>query len=228
MKLWFRRFATFLCKIVCNCWFRIEVLGRENIPKHGAFVIISNHRSYFDPVLVGISTKRSLSYMAKEELFENKAFGFLLRNLGVFPVNRQSGGSSAMTYATDLLQEGSPLVLFPEGTRSKSRRLLPFKAGVVLIARKADAPMIPCAVSIPLGNPFRGKVTVQFGSPVHYHQLFEEIPSQVDACEDGSSPAKPKATLKYAATILRNQVISLLPPGDHPNEGVAVPVEDAP
>lgn len=220
MKLWFRRFATLLCKIFCNAWFRIQVIGEEHIPTQGAFVITANHRSLYDPVLVGICTKRSLCYMAKEELFERKFFAFILKNLGVFPVNRQSGGGAAISYAIELLQQGKPLGLFPEGTRSNTRRLLPFKAGVLLMVRKADVPMIPCAISIPPGNPFRGNVTVHFGEPMYYHELVAAPPTAFSPRSEQENPSgeKPKVTLKHAATLLRQRVIDLLPPGDHPEE----------
>lgn len=92
--------------------------GRENIPKEGAIIVAPNHKSNFDPPIVGVAFKdRIIHYMAKEELFKNPIFGYILRQFGTFPVKRGSIDRMAIRRAILELKEGNALGIFPEGTR---------------------------------------------------------------------------------------------------------------
>ncbi len=163
--------VVFLVRVAFAVWYNIRVEGRENIPKKGAYIFASNHRSYADPVLVVICGRGRFSFMAKSELFENKAFGWLIRTLGAFPVERGKGDTEAIDRAISRVQEGQHLLIFPEGTRSKDGRVGRGKTGVALIAAKAGADVIPVGLNFEGKLHFRSRIVVRYGKPIPAAQL---------------------------------------------------------
>lgn len=127
--------------------FKITIVGRENIPaQKGGCIIASNHVSNNDPPFIGIVFKGKYTFMAKEELFKNRFFGWLIRKLGAFPVKRGAKDLAAIDKAIESLAEGRTFIIFPEGTRSKDGELGRAKSGVSIIAVRANAPVIPVFV----------------------------------------------------------------------------------
>lgn len=152
--------------------FFLKVNGKENIPKNGGFILCSNHLSNFDPVLIGVAQRRQLFFMAKSELFRNKFFGWLIRKLGAFPVERGAGDGKAINTAEKIINEGKTLGIFIEGTRSKTGELLRPKAGAAMIAQQTKADVVPVCIT-PKNKKIRvfSKVTVSIGKPISYEQL---------------------------------------------------------
>ncbi len=143
----FYKIATGLASFFYHIVFKITVVGRENIPKKlGGCIIASNHVSNNDPPFIGVVFKGKYSFMAKEELFRNRLFGWLIRRLGAFPVKRGAKDFSAIDTAIESLDKGRTFIIFPEGTRSRTGELGKPKSGVSLIAVKAKAPVIPVFV----------------------------------------------------------------------------------
>lgn len=152
--------------------FHLRVKGIENLPKKGGCIIASNHISYLDPPLLGFAARRELYYLAKEGLFKevNKFFTWLITTYNAIPLRREGVDLRAIKQVLYLLRRGQALVLFPEGTRSKSGRLLPPKPGLGFIAWHAGVPVVPAyirganarIVDILLG---REKITITFGTP---------------------------------------------------------------
>lgn len=132
--------------MLCKLFFHFEVKGRENIPKSGGFVLVSNHSSFLDPIFLSISCPRVLNYMARDSLFRNPLFGWWLLDVGVFPVKRWSGDLPAIRAAVRRLKAGRGLGLFPEGTRSPDGQIRDFSQGFALLADKAGVPMVPARV----------------------------------------------------------------------------------
>ena len=164
-------------KVVYN--FKIE--GIENIPQDRPLVMASNHRSYADPVILTIPMKRPVTYMAKEELFKNKLFGWFITKLGAFPVKRGAGDMQVIDDSIGILNSGRNLVIFPEGTRSKDGKVGKGKTGVALIAAKSGADVLPCGIIFDGEKlKFRSKLTLRFG---------KVIPAEEIAVEDASPKA---------------------------------------
>ncbi len=164
-------------KLVYN--FHIE--GIENIPQDRPLVMASNHRSYADPVILTMPMKRPVTYMAKEELFKNKLFGWFITKLGAFPVKRGAGDMQVIDDSIAILNSGRNLVIFPEGTRSKDGKVGKGKTGVALIAAKSGADVIPCGIIFEGEKlKFRSKLTLRFG---------KVIPAEEIAVEDASPRA---------------------------------------
>jgi len=109
-------------------------------------LLVSNHQSYLDPVLVAVRLKRPLNYIAKSELFENPHFARLLRWLNSFPVRQGAGDVGAIRETIARLQAGRALIIFPEGSRTNNGELLPIERGVSLILRRIKVPVIPVVI----------------------------------------------------------------------------------
>jgi 1-acyl-sn-glycerol-3-phosphate acyltransferase len=125
---------------------RPHIVGRERIPQTGGLLVVSNHASNADPVILLAVMPRPLSFMTKEELFRSlpvRAFLKLWR--GAFPVRRGQADIAALRDALDLIREGHPVVLFPEGTRSPGA-LGPAHPGGAYLATRARCPVLPVAI----------------------------------------------------------------------------------
>lgn len=164
--------------IAYKLFYNFHIEGAENIPQDRPLVLASNHRSYADPVLLTMPMKLPVTYMAKEELFKNKLFGWFITKLGAFPVKRGTGDMQVIEDSVAILNSGRHLVIFPEGTRSKDGKVGKGKTGVALIAAKSGADVLPCGIIFE-GEKlhFRSKLTVRFG---------KVIPAEEIAVEDAS------------------------------------------
>lgn len=143
-------FTYWLTKSICGTFFRlgfkVRIVGVKNIPKRGAFLLVSNHVSYFDPPLISGVTPRPLYFFARKSLLKNWWFGLLHKGMNIIPVDVNGGDISAVKRAIEALKDDRPLVAFPEGTRSEDGTLQRGKAGVGMIACKAQVPMLPVRV----------------------------------------------------------------------------------
>ena len=127
---------------------RVTVAGAENIPD-GPVIFMSNHQSNFDILSLLSSMPRQLHWIAKKELFEIPVFGPSMRRGGYIPLDRGDGRKAlqSMDEAAATIRQGKSVVMFPEGTRSPDLKLLPFKRGGFILARKAGVPVIPVTIN---------------------------------------------------------------------------------
>jgi len=143
--------------------FRMRYEGLENIPANQGFILACNHRTNFDPLFIAHKVPAQIHYMAKAELFKGRLFGWIMRGLGTFPVERGKGDAAPMDYATGLVKRGDILGMFPEGHRSKDGTPLRARSGVAMVAAQTGAGVLPCAVIYGKSLGFRCKVTVRYG-----------------------------------------------------------------
>jgi 1-acyl-sn-glycerol-3-phosphate acyltransferase len=156
--------------IIFKILFRLEIIGRENIPKNGPLIVASNHASLLDPPLVGTASTRKVYFMAKEELFV-PILGSIYKSLGAFPVKRGASDRTAIKCALNLLKTDKVLGIFPEGTRSKTGKLGHAGSGTLGLAGKFKVPIIPTAVigsNLKLQKSFWPKIKVVFGKPIFF------------------------------------------------------------
>lgn len=139
-------FIKAVCAIILHIFGRWKIEGREHIPPEGPLIVVCNHRSYWDPVLVGCAFTREIHFMAKAELFSYPILKTVLNLVGAFPIKRGQSDRTALRTAINLLKENEVIGIFPEGTRSKTQELLPFKSGVSMMAYKAQCSILPMAV----------------------------------------------------------------------------------
>lgn len=186
-----------------------HVVGKENIPKHGALLIVSNHLNLIDPPLLGVSIERLVIFMAKKELFRFRAIGYLISNLGAFPVHRNKVDRKALHRAALVLSSGLALVMFPEGMRSRTAQLRRAFSGAAFIALRNGVPVLPVGIAGTekikgIGWIFRRpRITVYIGRPF----LLPEVSGKLD-----------KAKLAGIADYIMQHIADLLPEeyqGDH-------------
>jgi 1-acyl-sn-glycerol-3-phosphate acyltransferase len=123
------------------------VEGRENIPRRGGAILVSNHLNNADPCLIPGALDRRVVTMAKKEMFKWPGLSLLFRLIGAFPVDRQGADLRALREAQAVIHDGTLLLMFPEGTRSRDRQLHRGFPGTALIAYRTGAPIIPIGIT---------------------------------------------------------------------------------
>lgn len=150
--------------------FRIKTVGRELVPAKGGVIVAFNHTSNWDPVMAGLTCRRQLCFMAKEELFKNPVFGGLIKHLGAFPVRRGKGDIGSIKAALRILSDDNAMLMFPEGHRIKNNKKVKAKPGVAMIAMKAQVPVVPVYIS---GEyKWMHKITVIYGKPITFEEYY--------------------------------------------------------
>lgn len=132
--------------VVCRGWCRMTIEGSEHIPTEGPFVLAPIHRSILDTPISSCLTRRRMRFMGKDSMWKNRAFGWLLSALGGFPVTRGSADREALMRCVQVLQNGEPLVVFPEGERKSGPVVQPLFEGASYVAVKAGVPIVPVGI----------------------------------------------------------------------------------
>lgn len=166
------KFCSTVLRIIYTILFRLEAVGRENIPQEGGVLLCSNHISNFDPPTVGIKLRRQVRFMAKSELFDVPVLGKIIKAVGAFPVKRGGVSKESIKTSLNILRNGEVLGIFPSGSRHNDGGI--GKKGAASFALRSGATVIPTAI---IGNYklFR-KMKVVYGAPVNLDE-FKEDPS---------------------------------------------------
>jgi 1-acyl-sn-glycerol-3-phosphate acyltransferase len=167
----------------------LRTLGRHHIPATGPALLIANHQSLLDPLLVGLATRRHLCYLARKTLFKQRLFTWLIRMLNAVPIDQEGVGKEGIKTILAQLQLGQAVVVFPEGHRTYDGAMQPLKAGVQLLIKRAQSPIVPVGIAgsydawsrnrkYPLPAPLfwpgcAGTLAVSVGKPVAARQLAE-------------------------------------------------------
>ena len=184
------RLARFLKATVAHlliALYRMRVIGIENVPTSGGYILAGNHVSYLDPVLLWCVAPHKTHFMARAELFDVPVVRWVSAHVYAFPVSRGSADREAIQRATTLLTRGEPVGMFPEGTRravgvdSEDSTLGEAHSGVAFIAMRAGVPVVPVGISgtekaLPRGAkiPRFARVSVRFGAPVLPEEFTQE------------------------------------------------------
>lgn len=170
----------------------VEVNGEENIPKEGACVFVANHQSQMDAVAMMYAVKRRVGFVAKNDLEKVPLLNKWMKLMGTTFVDRKNPRQALkdIEEATMTVMGGTPMCVYPEGTRSKTNEMLPFKTGVFKIIERAKVPVIPVSIDGTRdtwennGNKFKkGKIVMTFSSPIdtkdYEKKDFRELPEKV-------------------------------------------------
>ena len=170
----FYNFMLKLFSIFSRTFFKFEVIDTENIPSEGNLIIAANHKSNLDPIFVAsaVNKKRKMTAIAKEELFKNKILAKILNKVEIIPINRQNPGLGTIKRILKYIKNDYALVMFPEGTRSKTDDFNNAKAGLSLFATKAKADIVPCTIysSYKLFKPAK----IYFGKPISLEEYYKQ------------------------------------------------------
>lgn len=167
----FRKTSSLVLKLL----FRLKTEGRENLPKETNFIIVANHTSFLDPLVVAAAVPKKIYAIALRGLYKVSWLSWILPKLDAIP----TGGSSEK--AIKLLLQGNIVGLFPEGGRSRTGELKEFRKGAALLALKTGKPVVPCAIigaheAFPVGAklPKLHPIKIKIGKPLFFTQRFEE------------------------------------------------------
>ncbi len=125
--------------------YRVELRNPERIPKTGPVILVANHESLIDPWLLGLATRRPVRYMAKAELFDYPVLRTIMRWFGTFPITRGIGDQAAVARATELLEQGQVLGMFPQGTCLPYRER-PWLRGAARLALSSGTTIVPVCI----------------------------------------------------------------------------------
>lgn len=171
------------CAFLCWSWLKLSYglrrIHRNRVPRTGAILVISNHQSFLDPMVNGVTVwDRQFTALARDSLFVGP-FGWILRSVSARPIKREGGDLEAMKAALAELEAGRVVIIYPEGTRSPDGSLQEFKRGVLLLLRRAKPTVLPMGVegtfdAWPRGRKLprmRGKVVCVCGEPLSGEEL---------------------------------------------------------
>lgn len=169
----------FLVRLLISFFYKIEYVGKENIPTGKNFIISPNHISYLDPLLVGDAINHPVAYMGKKELFENPIFAKIIDALACFPVNREKLEVSTIKTSLNVLKTNRwRLGIFPQGGINRNKKIEKINKGFAIIAKQTKTDILPVAITGCEKNnwvPFKGKIKLVICEPISYEKSTEEI-----------------------------------------------------
>jgi 1-acyl-sn-glycerol-3-phosphate acyltransferase len=158
---------------LAKLYFRLEIRGVDNVPAHGPFVLAPVHRSNLDFILVATVRRQRMRYMGKASIWKSKPLGKFVSMLGAFPVHRGKADRESLRTCMDVIENGEPLVMFPEGTRRSGPVVEKLFDGPAYVAARAGVPLVPVGIggsdrAMPVGAKFvrPRKIVIEVGAPI--------------------------------------------------------------
>lgn len=187
----FYRFIYRVLWVLMKLIFPWKCEGEERLPDVGGFVMCANHTSFLDPVLVLLSAtnRRQIHVMAKAELFKIPVLSLILKRLEMIPVKRGMSDISAVKESLRVLRNGAPLLIFPEGTRVKEGEKIAGRPGAVVMAARANVPVVPVYIAekkrafrttkVVFGEPYLLEFSGRKPTPEESHKLTEDLMKRI-------------------------------------------------
>lgn len=156
-----------IINILMKILFHPTYVGKENIPKTGKIVLAGNHTNNLDCLLLISSTKRTIHFLAKDELIKGPK-KVLFKNMGIIPVNRKIHDKNALSKAIETLEKNKLIGIFPEGTINKTKdTIMPFKIGAIKMSNETDCPIVPFIITGKY-NVFNNNLKIEFLKPIKF------------------------------------------------------------
>lgn len=151
LKTWTQWFlfviGYFFTAILFYLFYSLRHRGSRYMIRKGPVLLVANHQSFWDPMIVGLVAARPLSYIARKSLYKNKLLSYLMTQLGGHPIDLDGSATAGIKAAIQLLKEGHAVVIFPEGNRTEDGAIQEMKPGLSLVLKKAPAPVIPVGIA---------------------------------------------------------------------------------
>jgi 1-acyl-sn-glycerol-3-phosphate acyltransferase len=144
-RLWYFGLQ-FVMRLLSIALLRVRCRGLEHLPEGGCMVL-PNHQSFLDPILIGITYPRRLNFLARQSLLRFAPFRWFLQSLHTIPLDREGPGLAGMRETLRRLKNGESMLIFPEGTRTSDGEIAPLKPGFTTLARRAKVPLVPVAIA---------------------------------------------------------------------------------
>lgn len=171
----FYKIVSKTCKIYTNMFYKVKVIGLENIPDNEACILACNHKSNLDPIFIaGLIDKRPIRCIAKKELWDNKFLGLILSKLGIIGINRDKPELSTIKTILKALKNEEIIGIFPEGTRHKDlNSFAEAKAGLGMFAVKGKTSIIP--ISLVTNYKLFSNLTIYIDKPIYCNESGEKL-----------------------------------------------------
>ncbi|MGO8699713.1 MAG: lysophospholipid acyltransferase family protein [Limisphaerales bacterium] len=200
-------------RLLFRFYFRWQVFCPERVPARGPVILASNHASYMDPPLVGAGVDRHINYLARDNIFKVPVLAAILRSWEVVPVDRDGGSGRGLKLILRRLEAGGAIILFPEGTRSRTGEFNPARSGIGLTVIKSSAPVVPARVfgtrqafGPQMWFPRPRRVIVKYGYPMTFAALRAEAAT--------ASKQRVKEIYQQVADEIMAEIIRLQPGKD--------------
>lgn len=192
---WYRAMQAF-CRVVTLLLFRVRCQGAAVVPAHGATMLLCNHQSHLDPILIGSVCRRRMQYLARSSLYRFAPLGWLIQSLGGISIDRDAG-IGGLKATMRLLKDEKIVLMFPEGTRTPDGQMQPLKGGFGTIAKRTSCTIVPVGLDGAYdawprtrGYPLPGKICIEFGQPLEKEEverlsedeLLLEVERRIQAC----------------------------------------------
>jgi 1-acyl-sn-glycerol-3-phosphate acyltransferase len=151
LKTWTQRIlyivGFFLSAIIFYLFCSLRARNARYLPRKGPVLLVSNHQSFWDPIILGLVAARPLAYIARKSLYKNKILAYFMTQLGAHPIDQEGPAVAGIKAAIQMLQEGNAVVVFPEGNRTEDGALQELKPGISLVLKRAPVPVVPAALA---------------------------------------------------------------------------------
>jgi 1-acyl-sn-glycerol-3-phosphate acyltransferase len=180
-KIWYESIY-WLSATTMTFGFSLRTQGHRHVPRRGPALLISNHQSYLDPLLVGLAVRRHPVFLARQSLFRHRPLAWLMRSLHAAPVNQYGFAREGLQTILEQLRAGRVVGIFPEGHRTRNGPMIPFRPGIHLLLKRLEIPIVPIGIagafdawphaqSYPLPAPLflparKGTIAVSVGPPM--------------------------------------------------------------
>jgi 1-acyl-sn-glycerol-3-phosphate acyltransferase len=184
-----------LCMAGMTTWFSLRTEGYPHVPRSGPALLIANHQSFLDPVLVGLAARRRVTFLARKTLFKHWTFRLIAGGLNPVPVNQEGFAREGLKTILDQLERGRAVGIFPEGERTSDGQMHEFRPGIHLLIKRIEMPIVPVGIAgtfeaWPRWRPFpipaplflpagKGTMAVAIGRPISSACLREKPREQV-------------------------------------------------
>ena len=202
-RVWYG-FLHVVCRLLGVVAYGIRVRGRHHVPATGGALVLSNHQSHYDPVLIGLACDRRLSYVARSTLFRFAPFRWLILSLDAIPIEREGLGLAGLKETLRRLERGEAVLLFPEGTRTRNGEVGTLKPGFCVLARRASVPLVPVAIDGAFDAwprtrrwPWVARIEIEFGEPL--------LPEQAAALDDRALVAEMERRIRACHALARGR-----------------------
>ncbi|MBD3309067.1 hypothetical protein GF339_21860 [candidate division KSB3 bacterium] len=199
--------SRWIARLLFPLYFRLTVIGLDNVPQDGAYILVANHESFLDPLLICTVSPRIIHYITFAFFYYHPAIHWYCKRVHCIPIKKEGNDISALKRALRLFKDGEIVGIFPEGQRSATGELGPGEPGTALLALKAKVPILPVGIqgtyeSFPRSAKFPkpGPVTLRFGTPFLLHEAIEG---------DGQSP---EAFQRQATDLIMTRIADLCKP----------------
>lgn len=194
-----------VCRLAAVVCLQVRCRGRQWVPRSGGALVLSNHQSFLDPVLVGLACDRRLNYLARQSLFAVPGLRQLIESLDAIPIDREGSGLGGIKETLRRLKRDELVLMFPEGTRTPDGSVQPFKPGFCALARRAGVPLLPVGLDGAFDGwprwrsfPLPATVHIEFGpallpaemAALDDDGLVAEIESRVRRCHEAAQGAR--------------------------------------